>query len=280
MADTQKTTAREDRALMQALNAAHSRGDSRAVNRLITKVWEQHGDTMKRATRSFPDGEAAAWAALEQMTRRGGVRFFLAAWQGSLEAYAVLIARQSRAVRDAGLLSRKIVRDDAAYASRSTSLDGLIEAHGDHLRGAETLEALEAERQRDTRAMRAGFERIAGPQGEGEETALLTEKQRAAVIRYANLHVDNAEPEMATKQAAAKSMRISRQALTRKLDAVTAKVEEDAALRLALGRLVGDVERVEREAAESRVRRAGADQDALAAEMARGRAILGLAVAA
>lgn len=275
MSDTKKTTAREDLALMQALSAAHSRGDSRTVNRLITKVWKQHGETLKRATRSFPDGEAAAWAALEQMTRRGGVRFFLAAWQSSLEAYAVLIARQSRAVRDAGLLSRKIVRDDAAYASRSTSLDGLIEAHGDHIRGAQTLEALEAERQRDTRAMREGFERIGGS---------LTAKQRAAVIRYANLHKDDAEAEMATKQAAAESLRISRQVFTRKLDAVTAKVEKDAALRTALGRLVGDEERVEREAAESRERRAGAEQgaeqDALEAEMARGRAILGLAVAA
>lgn len=278
MSDTKKTAAREDLALMQALSAAHSRGDSRTVNRLITKVWKQHGETLKRATRSFPDGEAAAWAALEQMTRRGGVRFFLAAWQSSLEAYAVLIARQSRAVRDAGLLSRKIVRDDAAYASRSTSLDGLIEAHGDHIRGAQTLEALEAERQRDTRAMREGFERISGS---------LTAKQRAAVIRYANLHKDDAEAEMATKQAAAESLRISRQVFTRKLDAVTAKVEKDSALRLALGRLVDDVERVEREADESRERRAGAGrdeeavaQDVLEAEVARGRAILGLAAAA
>lgn len=278
MSDTKKTTAREDLALMQALSAAHGRGDSRTVNRLVTKVWERHGETLKRATRSFPDGEAAAWAALEQMTRRGGVRFFLAAWQSSLEAYAVLIARQSRAVRDAGLLSRKIVRDDAAYASRSTSLDGLIEAHGDHIRGAQTLEALEAERQRDTRAMREGFERIGGS---------LTAKQRAAVIRYANLHKDDAEAEMATKQAAAESLRISRQVFTRKLDAVTRRVETDATLRAALGRLVGDEDRVEREAAESRARRAeagwdeeAAAQDALEAEMARGRAILGLAAAA
>ena len=72
MADTQKTTAREDRALMQALNAAYCRGDSRGVNRLITMVWEQHGETLKRATRGFPDGEAAAWAALERVTSRGG----------------------------------------------------------------------------------------------------------------------------------------------------------------------------------------------------------------
>lgn len=288
MSDTKKTTAREDLALMQALSAAHSRDDSRTVNRLVTKVWERHGETLKRATRSFPDGEAAAWAALEQMTRRGGVRFFLAAWQSSLEAYAVLIARKSRAVRDAGLLSRKIVRDDAAYASRSTSLDGLIEAHGDHIRGAQTLEALEAERQRDTRAMREGFERIAGPQGEGEETARLTEKQRAGVIRYANLHMDHAVREMATQAEAASSLGVSQQALSQMLDRVRERVEHDAALRTALGRLVDDEQRVEELAAESAERRKPSDAavesdgvapETLEEELARARAILGMAAA-
>lgn len=281
---TETANSDEDRALMEALSAAHDRRDARAINRLVTKVWERHGERIQRATRSFPDGEAAAWAALQQMTSRGGVRLYLAAWRKSLEAYAVTVATRSRVARDAGLLSKKIVRDDAAYASRSASLDALIESHGDYIRGPRTLEALEAERRRETREMREGFERIAGPQGEGEETARLTEKQRAAVIRYANLHKDDAEAEMATKQAAAQSLRISRQVLTRKLDAVTAKVEKDAALRLALGRLVEDEDRVEREAAESRERRAGAELhaelDALESEMARGRAILGLAVAA
>lgn len=288
MSDTKSTTAREDRALMQALKNAHDQGDARTVNRLVTKVWEQHGETLKRVASGFPDGEAAAWAALEQMTSRGGVRLYLAAWRSNLRAYAVTVARQSRAVRDAGLLSRKIVRDDAAYASRSTSLDGLIEAHGDFIRGAQTLEALEAERQRETRAMREGFERIAGPQGEGEETARLTKRQRAAVLRYGNLHRDNAVREMATQDDAASTLGISQQAVSQMLGRVRERVEHDAALRTALGRLVDDEQRVEELAAESAERRkpsdAAVESDGVAPEMleeelARARAILGMAAA-
>lgn len=249
MHDTE-TTRDDERILMEDLRTAHDRHDAKAVNRLITKVWGLHGDKMQSATRSFPDGEAAAWAALHQMTSRGGVRLYLAAWTEGLEAYAVVVAKQSRVVRDAGLLSRKIVRDDAAYSSRSSSLDAFIEAHGDRVRSARTLEQLEAEQRRETRAVREGFERISDT---------LTDKQRAAVLRYANLHVDTAEPKMASHEDAASSLRITRQSLDDRLDLAAQKVENDPAFRARLA-AVCDVEpdRIDRAATENQEHRKAA----------------------
>lgn len=281
MSDTEETTTRDDdRALMEALKAAHDRGDARAVNRLVAKVWEKHGDLIKRATRSMPDSEAAAWEALHQMTDEDGVRYFLADFNEPLEAYAAVMAK-SRHARAAGLLSKKIVRNDALYSTRSRSLDAIVEEHGDRFASASSLEALEAAKRRETRSIREGFERISGS---------LTPKQRAAVLRYGNLHRDDAQREMATQDEAARSLVISQQALSQMLDRVRERIENDAALRTALGRLVDDEQRVEEAAKESAKRRkpsenaasndaTDAARETLEEELARARAILGMVAA-
>lgn len=236
-----------DLALMTELRDAYARNDTRAINRFIAAIAKHVDKTLGYATRTYPDADSAKNAALYDMVSEHGVNRWLNEWDAGLKAYAANIGR-SREARDAALLTRKIVATDAAYSSRSTSLDAHIEAHGDRFAGAKTLDQLDAERRREVRTVREGFERAA--------TGTLTDKQTAAVLRYANLHTNNTPEQMATRTEAAAALLIDRHALRMRLERVTRTVEQDAAFRLSVGLLVDAVDRVDREAAESQLARA------------------------
>lgn len=233
-----------DLALMTELRDAYARNDTRAINRFIAAIAKHVDKTLGYATRTYPDADSAKNAALYDMVSEHGVNRWLNEWDAGLKAYAANIGR-SREARDAALLTRKIVATDAAYSSRSTSLDAHIEAHGDRFAGAKTLGQLDAERRREIRTVREGFTRSA--------TGTLTKKQTEAVLRYANLHTDNAPEQMATRTEAAAALLIDRHALRMRLERVTRAIESDAAFRESIGHLVDDVDRVEREAAESQL---------------------------
>lgn len=252
----------EERDLMERLRDALDRCDSRAINRLIDEVYAHVERTLRGVTRTYPDSEAAVWAALEQITSRGGVRLWLATWTAGLKTYAATVARRSRHALDAGLIGEK-AKGDAMYSTRSTSLDALIEMHGDRMKGAKTLDQLDAEQRRETRVVREGFTRISGS---------LTDKQRAAVLRYANLHVDAIRTGLAEHEESAISLRIARSVFDRRLDAAARKVEKDAVFQDRLAALC-DVEtsRVQRAALANQERRkaAAAAAEKRAAERAR-----------
>ncbi len=166
----------------------------RKQNGIIRDIERRTEKARKAVTRDYVDPEAARNAAVYEVTTPQGIERFLASEKKNLSAWTATIAAK-RIGQDAGLVGQGM-RTDAMYAAGSW--DQRLEERGNAAYDGASIPVPQREEGLRAAVLRHEFERITGPQGEREETARLTEKQRAAVIRYANLHKDDAPAMLAT----------------------------------------------------------------------------------
>ncbi|GAA2570682.1 hypothetical protein [Microbacterium binotii] len=166
----------------------------RKQNGIIRDIERRTEKALKAVTRDYVDPEAARSEALYEVTTPQGIAKFLASTKKNLSAWTAAIAR-GRTGQDAGLVGESM-RTDAMY--NVGSWDQRLEERGDAAYDGASIPVPQSEAGLRAAVIRHEFERITGPQGEGEETARLSKKQRAAVIRYANLHKDDAPEMLAT----------------------------------------------------------------------------------
>lgn len=207
----------------------------RKQNPIIRDIERRTERGLKAVTRDYVDPEAARNETVYEVTTPQGIDAFLASKKKSLSAWTATIAKR-RIGQDAGLVGESM-RTDAMY--RAGSWDERLEDRGDSAYDGASIPVPQSEEGLRTALIRHEFELITGPQGEGEETARLTEKQRAAVLRYANLHKDNADPIMATGDETAASLRISTRAVRYRLSGARARIAADPILRYEIEALCG-----------------------------------------
>lgn len=207
----------------------------RKQNPIIRDIERRTERALEAVTRDYADPEAARNAAVYEVTTPQGIDAFLASEKKSLSAWTATIAKR-RIGQDAGLVGESM-RTDAMY--RADSWDERLEDRGDSAYDGASIPVPQSEEGLRTALIRHEFERITGPQGEGEETARLTKKQRAAVLRYANLHKDNADPIMAMEDETAASLRISPRAVRYRLSGARARIAAAPILRYEIEALCG-----------------------------------------
>lgn len=220
-----------DEELMQLL----SETTGRKQNRIIRDIERRTEKALKAVTRDYVDPEAARNAAVYEVTTPQGIEAFLASEKKNLSAWTATIAKR-RIGQDAGLVGESM-RTDAMYTAGSW--DQRVEDRGDFAYDGASVPVPQSEGGLRTALIRHEFERITGPLGEGEDTARLTMQQRAAVLRYANLHKDNADPIMATQDEVAASLRVSPRAVRYRLSGARARVAADPILRFQIEEICG-----------------------------------------
>src|SRR5690606_26118762 len=109
-------------------------------------------------------------------------------------------------VRVAGLAGRMQKRNDPMYGGRASSIEMLAEAGHEFASPAldtRTLNQVEADERGRIRDLREAFTQVAA--------GVLTDRQLQVILAYANLHRDDALPQMNTQEAVAKTLRVSQQ---------------------------------------------------------------------
>lgn len=205
----------------------------RKQNSIIRDIERRVERTLKAVTRDYVDPEAARNAALYEVTTPQGIDAFLASDGKNLSAWTASVARR-RVGQDAGLVGEKM-RKDAMYSAGSW--DQRVEERGDGAYDGATI-PVPYEPGSAEAVIRNDFERLTGPRDDGREP--LTAKQRAAVIRYANLHKDNAPALLATFDEVASSLRLdSKSAAHDLVRRARERVAADPVLRYQIEELCG-----------------------------------------
>lgn len=219
-----------DRELMERLDADPGK------NRLIREVERRIAPILETATRFLPDAEVGYYEARNIIVSPAGVAYFLDKWRTGLAQYSYGVARSDE-VRTAGLAGKKRMRNDPMYGTRASSIEALsadgweFAAPTPDTRALEEVEADERARIRD---LREAFTQVA--------SGVLTERQVQVILAYANLHKDNALPEMNTQEQVAKTLRISQQAVSRHIAAARENAKLFPVLTIAIRELCGDDE--------------------------------------
>lgn len=208
----------------------------RKQNGIIRDIERRTEKALKAVTRDYVDPEAARNAALYEVTTPQGIDAFLASGNKNLSAWTATIAKR-RVGQDAGLVGESM-RTDAMYTAGSW--DQRVEERGDAAYDGASIPQPQSEEGLRAALVRHEFERITGPQGEGEETARLTEKQRKAVLRYANLHQDDAPLMLATFDEVAATLRLAdKRGAHNLVRRARARIAADRILRFQIEALCG-----------------------------------------
>lgn len=208
----------------------------RKQNGIIRDIERRTEKALKAVTRDYVDPEAARNESLYEVTTPQGVAAFLASDKKNLSAWTATIAKR-RIGQDAGLVGESM-RTDAMYTAGSW--DQRLEDRGDAAYDGASIPVPQSEEGLRAALVRHEFERITGPQGEGEETARLPKKQRAAVIRYANLHKDDAPEMLATFDEVAAALRLKdKQSANDLVRRARARIAADPILRFQIEALCG-----------------------------------------
>lgn len=206
----------------------------RKQNGIIRDIERRTEKALKAVTRDYVDPEAARSEALYEVTTPQGIAKFLASTKKNLSAWTATIAR-GRIGQDAGLVGESM-RTDAMYGAGSW--DERLEERGDAAYDGASIPLPQSEEGLHAAVVRIGFERITGPQPDGREP--LTAKQRAAVIRYANLHKDDAPEMLATFDEVAAALRLKdKQSANDLVRRARARIAADPILRYQIEALCG-----------------------------------------
>lgn len=206
--------------------------------RYVREVERRIATVIETATKTLPDREAAFNEALFILTSPSVVAYYIGSFGlapgATLAKLAWGVARRN-AVREAGLAGDKQRRSDPLYGNRSRSVEAMLE-EGFDLGGptldTRTLAQVEADRQERIRTIRTEFTSLAN--------GTLTAAQIKVVLRYANLHADDALPEMAKQDAVAMSLGITQQGVAKHLAAARANAARYPVLTIAILELCGD----------------------------------------
>lgn len=210
--------------------------------RYVREVERRIATVIETATKTLPDAEAAFNEALFILTSPAVVAYFVTNFAhapgATLAKLAWGVARRNK-VREAGLAGRTQRRRDPLYGNRSRSIEALAE-DGYDLASPDldhrTLEEVEADERARIRSLREAFNQVSA--------GVLTEMQRKVVLAHTNLHRDDAPAEMNTHDAVAKSLRISRPAVTQHIKAAQENAKRYPVLSIAIREICGDVEGV------------------------------------
>lgn len=206
----------------------------RKQNGIIRDIERRCERALKAVTRDYVDPEAARNAAVYEITTPQGIEGFLASEKKNLSAWTATIAAR-RIGQDAGLVGESM-RTDAMYSAGSW--DQRVEERGDAAYDGAELPKPQSAAGLHTAVIRMGFERITGPQPDGHEP--LTEKQRKAVLRYANLHQDNAPEMLATLDEVAATLRLAGKSGAHNLvQRARQRIAADPVLRVQIEELCG-----------------------------------------
>lgn len=206
--------------------------------RYVREVQRRIATVIETATKTLPDPDAAFNEALFILTSPAVVTYYVRRFGytpgATLAKLAWGVARRNK-VREAGLAGRAQRRRDPLYGNRSGSIEALAEDGYDLAAPAldhRTLDEVEADERARIRSLREAFNQVSA--------GVLTHQQRQVVLAHANLHRDNALPEMNTQEAVAKTLRISQPAVAQHIRAAQANAERYPVLTIAIRELCGD----------------------------------------